>query len=208
MALSIYCFQLGEIQNNTYLAIEPQSKKGMVVDPARGATAKLRALTKKEKASIAFIANTHGHWDHVVENALLQQTTKAKLFIHKADAWRLKEPKSELFSLPFKIEPSQPNRFLKEGTILKLGNCTIRVLHTPGHSPGSICLYAEKENVLFSGDTLFRRSFGRTDFSDGNKEEMKKSLKRLAVLPSNTRVLPGHGKETTIGEEPWLKEIK
>ena len=135
----------------------------MVVDPALGATAPVLAAARDLEVEIVSIVNTHGHWDHVADNAPLAEATGAPIAIHTADAARLGRPKGELGPLPWEIPPSHADRLLTEGDTVQVGAITFTVLHTPGHTPGSICLYSAAWSLLISGDTLFAGSYGRYD---------------------------------------------
>jgi glyoxylase-like metal-dependent hydrolase (beta-lactamase superfamily II) len=151
------------------------------------------------------IANSHGHVDHIYDNAPLQRATGAPIAIHPDDAYRLDGRNVHGFS----VEPSHADRELREGEQLTVGDLVFDVLHTPGHSEGSVCLYEERHALLLSGDVLFAGSYGRTDLPGGDDAAMIASLVRLAEsLPPNIRVLPGHGPETTLERElPWMRRI-
>jgi hydroxyacylglutathione hydrolase len=151
------------------------------------------------------IADSHGHVDHIFDNAPLMRASAAPLAIHPDDAYRL----SGENAYGFVVEPSTADRELREGDQLRIGDLTFDVLHTPGHSEGSVCLYEEQRALLLSGDVLFAGSYGRTDLPGGDDAAMVASLSRLArELPDGVRVLPGHGPETTIGRErPWMTRI-
>ncbi len=195
---------VGPLDNNVLLVADRAARAAMVVDPALGATASILATAREAGVEIVLIVNTHGHWDHVVDNASLAQATGAPIAIHTADAGRLSRPKGELGPLPWEIPPSRADRLLTEGDTVQVGAITFVVLHTPGHTPGSICLYSDVWSLLISGDTLFAGSYGRYDLSGGDLDALRGSLTRLAELPAATRVYPGHGGTTTIGAEGWL----
>jgi glyoxylase-like metal-dependent hydrolase (beta-lactamase superfamily II) len=151
------------------------------------------------------VANSHGHIDHVFDNAAIVRSSGAPLAIHPDDAYRLDGRNS----YGFEVEPSVATRDLREGDQLRVGDLIFDVLHTPGHTEGSVCLYEERAGLLLAGDVLFAGSYGRTDLPGGDDDLMVASLARLARdLPDDVRVLPGHGPETTIGRErPWLERI-
>ena len=204
--IKITCPPLG---NNTYLVIEKDKEEfekpseAIIIDPSYKSTEKILEQIKNIK--VKYIINTHGHPDHTWENQKLKELTKAKLLIHKADSHLLTNPE---FETPIPFSESIPDKFLEDGEIIVLGKLKFKIIHTPGHSPGGVCLYEEREHVLFSGDTLFKGTYGRTDLHHSDSEEMKKSLKKLARLPLETKVYPGHGKETTIKEEKeWIEEL-
>jgi glyoxylase-like metal-dependent hydrolase (beta-lactamase superfamily II) len=143
--------------------------------------------------------------DHVYDDAPLKRASGAPLAIHPDDTYRLDGSNAYGFS----VEPATADRELREGEQLRIGDLVLDVMHTPGHTEGSVCLYEERHALVLSGDVLFAGSYGRTDLPGGSDEAMVASLARLARdLPDGVRVLPGHGAETTIGRErPWMERI-
>jgi glyoxylase-like metal-dependent hydrolase (beta-lactamase superfamily II) len=145
----------GTIDTNGYVVGDPVTRKGMFIDaPERGAVRMLE-LAVKHGLTITYIVNTHGHWDHIPDNSALRKNTGAKVAVHTDDGHYLLNPTTLLFQLPFSIEPLVPDEYLSDNQILEIGSLKFIVLHTPGHTPGSICLYEQNEKVLFTGDTLF-----------------------------------------------------
>jgi glyoxylase-like metal-dependent hydrolase (beta-lactamase superfamily II) len=197
----IKIYTAGPIGVHPYLVIDDKSKKAMVLDPG-GAVEEIIDDLGKEKADLAYIIDTHGHPDHISHNAILSDMTGGKILIHKNDLpafgfdWSGYEKKYN-----WKILPGKVDKTLEAGEKVKLGNLIFEIIHTPGHSPGCICLFSKKEKILFSGDTLFYHSIGRTDLPFSQDREMVRSLETLFKLPKDTKVYPGHGPETTIGEE-------
>ena len=186
----------GPIGTNCYLLTS--GTDAALIDAAPESAGQLLAALRKNGAALRFIITTHGHWDHIGCNAELKEATQAVLCCHADDEERLRNPEH-------RIEPSKPDRLLSEGDMLHIGDIELVVLHTPGHTPGSICLLSG--DTLFTGDTLFAGTHGRTDLHGGDADAMEKSLGRLAQLPPQTRVYPGHGDATTIGEEAWLRDF-
>ncbi len=195
----------GPIDTNAYLVSD--SREAMAIDPSRDSTKKLLELAKKRGVKITMIIDTHGHWDHIADNYELQKATGAKILIHSKDEHYIQKPGSTL-SLPFKIESTKADSYLEEGAVLGLGSLKFSILNTPGHTPGSCCLYEKPKGTIFTGDTLFAGAYGRTDFPGGDDKEMIKSLQRLASLPKETIVYPGHGPSTIIGKEDWLQKLR
>lgn len=195
----------GPWQTNAYLVWDGRSPGALVLDPGMGAAQALVERAAANGLRIHLIGNSHGHIDHVFDNAPLQRASGAPLAIHPDDAYRLAGHNSYGFSL----EPSRAERDLREGEQVRIGDLVFDVLHTPGHTEGSVCLYEERAALLLSGDVLFAGSYGRTDLPGGDDRAMVESLRRLAgQLPPSTRVLPGHGPETTIERElPWMRRI-
>ena len=126
------------------------------------------------------------------------------MLVHALDAERLRKPARPMFMPELEVEAVEVSRELAEGDVVEVGGVTLVVMHTPGHTPGSLCLYSAEDGLLLSGDTLFAGSFGRYDLPGGDPAVLKQSLLRLAQLPKETRVLPGHGAATTIGRERWM----
>lgn len=193
----------GPLQTNAYLVGDRD--EGMVIDPSKDSRNMVLGMAKKYGLKIAYIVDTHGHWDHIADNYELRRDTDARLAIHKLDERMILEPGRH--SLPFRITPTKADFHIEEGSGLKLGSLVFRILHTPGHSPGSCCLHEEKERTIFTGDTLFAGTYGRTDFEGGDEKKMRESLRRLSKLPPETKVYPGHGPSTTIGKESWLSSM-
>lgn len=200
----ITCFPCDPLHTNAYLVAA--TREAWAVDPGSGSASKLMEEAKERDVRITRIINTHGHWDHIVDNAALHDATGAPIFIHSADEQMIRNPQS-IMHLDFKIPPSFAESHLKDGQELTLGKHTFTVLHTPGHTPGGICLFSEKHHILLSGDTLFADTYGRTDLPGGSSTDMVKSLTRLAALPKDTILYPGHGPQSTIGKERWLQWV-
>src|SRR5439155_13849063 len=150
--------------------------------------------------------SSHGHWDHIGDNAAVAEHTGADIAVHPRDRQRLERPNPGM--APFEIPPSVPAVDLAEGGVVRFGTLRLEVLHTPGHTEGSVCLLAGDEGLLFSGDTLFANGWGRVDLPGGSAEQMAASIARLARLEEHLRVLPGHGPSTTLGRErSWMELV-
>jgi glyoxylase-like metal-dependent hydrolase (beta-lactamase superfamily II) len=195
----------GPWETNAYLVWDGRSTDALVLDPGMGAAAPLMARVAVNGLRLHLIANSHGHIDHIFDDAPLMHASHAPLAIHADDAYRLEGRNT----YGFELEAVTATRDLREGEQVRVGDLVFDVLHTPGHTEGSVCLYEERLGLLLAGDVLFAGSYGRTDLPGGNDEQMVASLARLArEMPGATRVLPGHGPETTIARElPWLQRI-
>jgi glyoxylase-like metal-dependent hydrolase (beta-lactamase superfamily II) len=195
------------LDNNAYLVMDDKSKQAAIVDPALGGK-RLLDLAKELGATVGHVLNTHGHVDVTADDASIRAAIGAKIAIFEIDAPRLeKNARESRWFLRTPPPPVKPEVLLKEGSELRVGDLAFRTIHTPGHTDGSVCFYLESEGALFTGDTLYRGSCGRTDVFGGSPAKMIFSLRRLMELPSSTHVYPGHGPETTIGEETWLLDL-
>ena len=202
-------FVCGALQNNTIILFCSITKKAIVIDPAQNSFSIIKKFVEEKNLHIEKILLTHSHWDHIIGVADVQNRWGVDVYVHPLDLDNLQQPGID--KLPFSMPVKKIKRGIKtfqDNEKICLGNITIEVLHTPGHSPGSVCFYINKENLLFSGDTLFQGSFGNVSFPLSNPKDMKKSLQKLSLLPKETLVIPGHGNSTSIGEEAWLNNLE
>ena len=192
---------------NCYIVGSESTGEGMVIDPGGDAGAILKHINET-KLDIRYIILTHGHIDHIGAVGELKEATGAAFCVHSDESNLIQDrPLSSMVGALYPTLPS-PDRWLKDGDRLDVGELHFEVLHTPGHSPGGISLLGE--GVVFSGDTLFNYGIGRTDFPNGSHSQLMNSIHtRLMTLPDNTVVYSGHGPESTIGAErrgnPWLR---
>ncbi|HET9416160.1 MAG TPA: MBL fold metallo-hydrolase [Candidatus Limnocylindria bacterium] len=195
----------GPWETNAYLVWDGTTPDALVLDPGMGAAEPLMQRVAANGLRLHLIANSHGHIDHIFDDAPLMRSGDAPLAIHPDDAYRLDGRNN----YGFELEPVTATRGLTDGEQVRIGDLVLDVLHLPGHTEGSVCLYEERRALLLSGDVLFAGSYGRTDLPGGSDEQMVSSLARLARdIPGHVRVLPGHGAETTIDRElPWMKRI-
>ena len=194
---------LGALWTNGYLVWDDQGT-GFFIDPG-GDPQDILSLVDKRGVDLEFILLTHGHADHIGGLGAIRSRAKGGVLVHEDDASMLSRPESNLSAfVGGAIELAPADRLLKDGDVVSAGCLQVRVIHTPGHTRGSVCFLVGEEGedpVLFSGDTLFAGSVGRSDLPGGDEGTLMASLKKLACLPDTTRVLPGHGPETTIGQE-------
>lgn len=196
--MKIAVMQLGSYGTNCYIVWDEQTKNAAVIDPGDEAMSVLQTL-EKEGLQLQMILLTHAHFDHIGAVDTIHNATGCRVYLHKAD-----------LTLPLEMTGTAPHPTdsYDEGDEVKLDSITFRVLHTPGHTPGSVCLIAG--DVMFSGDTLFAGSCGRVDFPTGNAAAMMASLRRLANLEGDYTVLPGHEGVTTLSRErrlnPYLND--
>ena len=196
-------FPLGPLWTNGYLVWDDQGK-GFFVDPGGDPREVLVEIDRKS-IDLEFILLTHGHADHIGGLGPIRTRARQGVMVHEDDAMMLSRPESNLSAFVGNdIELAPAEKLFRDGDVVSAGRLTVRVIHTPGHTMGSSCFLVGEEGddpVLLSGDTLFARSVGRTDLPGGDERVLLASLQKLSSLPDGTRVLPGHGPETTIGEE-------
>ena len=209
--MRILTLTLGPLVTNCYLVWEEGRTPALLVDCAGDATDIMNVVDDRE-LELRSILVTHGHADHIEALAELQRETGAEVAVHELDAPMLSDAHlSGAAMLGYPQPRVQPSRLVAEGDMVELAGAGLKftVLHTPGHSPGSICLLGG--GVLFSGDTLFAGGIGRVDLTGSDPQAMTGSLARLTELDPDLVVYPGHGPSTTIGEErentPWLEEL-
>ncbi|MFC1906567.1 MBL fold metallo-hydrolase [Chloroflexota bacterium] len=194
---------------NCYIVGSESTREGMVIDPGGNAGAIMKHINET-KLDIKYIVLTHGHIDHIGAVGELKEATGAAFCVHEDESNLVQDrPLSSMVGAHYPVLPS-PDRWLRDGDRLDIGELHFEVLHTPGHSPGGISLMGE--GVVFSGDTLFNFGIGRTDFPTGSHSQLMNSIHtRLMTLPDNTVVYPGHGPESTIDAErrgnPWLRAM-
>ena len=199
--MKIKMFIVGMLSTNCYLVHCQETKDAIIIDPGFDSPSEGEQIfnhAKEEKLNVKFIVDTHGHSDHIGGNKILKKKLDVPVCIHANDA-------DIIDNLSGETPPV--NILLRDGDVLRFGDATLKVMHTPGHTPGSICLLGEK--VVFTGDTLFAEGIGRTDFAGGSDHGMEESLKKLLRLSDSLVVYPGHGPASTIREEkignPFLR---
>lgn len=204
----IDCFTTGPFETNVYVLGCNKTKEAAIIDPSFDSLPLIAASLKKNALIPKKILLTHSHLDHIADAARVKETYRIPLYIHPLDEANLVAPGSDGLPLFFPIKGTKPTGHLAEGDIVEVGIIKGRVIHTPGHTPGGVCFYFPDEEILISGDTLFQGTIGNLSFPTAEPEKMWDSLKKLAALPPATRVYPGHGPTTTIGDEEWLERAK
>lgn len=192
----------GALQANTYLAVDEKTNEGFIVDPG-GYNKVLTKEVRDNDVNIKYIILTHGHSDHICGvNEHKAEFPDAKIVAYKDEEAMLENPnlnQSPGFGVPYS---TKADILVSDGDELKVGDVTLKFIHTPGHTEGGMCIYVKEAKALFSGDTLFRQSIGRTDFPGGSYKEIMDSIrKKLFLLPDDTNVFPGHMETTSIGFE-------
>jgi glyoxylase-like metal-dependent hydrolase (beta-lactamase superfamily II) len=195
--------QVGNMAVFAYLVGDPITGDGLVIDPADNAEG-IIAEARQNKIRINYIVNTHGHVDHIGGNAEMQKLTGAKIIVHEGDASMLTSTPATILRMFGARQSPPPDIMVKDGDTIDIGNVSLKVIHTPGHSPGGMSLYTP--GFVFTGDTLFVEAVGRTDLPGGSWQIMYKAIQeKLFTLPEETKVMPGHNygrtPTSTIGHE-------
>jgi len=199
---------VGITQTNCYIVGCEETREGVVIDPGGNAARILQAI-EESGLTIRYVLNTHCHFDHIGANAEIVAATGAPLALHPAELPILQaRGGASWFGVPVKASPL-PDVELEPGQVLEVGTLRLRVLHTPGHSPGGVTFYLEEEGVAFDGDALFAHGVGRADLYGGDWDTLMRSIQEvLFTLPDDTVLYPGHGPKTTVGREkrsnPWV----
>jgi glyoxylase-like metal-dependent hydrolase (beta-lactamase superfamily II) len=193
---------VGLLEVNCYILGDEETKEAVVIDPGGDEDDILEAL-KYAGLNLKYIIDTHGHFDHVDANQPLKEATGAKIAIHEADAHLLGQPSAEaMFFTGNRVRLSQADLLLKEDDLLSFGTYRLKVLHTPGHTPGGISLVLEGHTYVYVGDLLFAGSIGRTDFPGGSFDDLIQAVRtKIFPLGDQFSVYPGHGPVTTVGQE-------
>lgn len=212
MSMTVRCLEVGQLGANCYVVACGVTRKGFIVDPGGDAEVIVGAV-KGEGLQIEYILDTHCHPDHIAANCAVRdalreaQRAAPKLLVHGGDREAVEHPPMQWLLIGLRPNACTVDGTFSEGDELRVGELTVRVMHLPGHSPGSVALVVA--GAAFTGDTLFAGGIGRTDLPGGNTAQIMESLKRLVTeLPPETAVYPGHGESSTIGEErernEWL----
>jgi len=206
MSLVVYTFVSGPLGTNAYVLVCSVSKHAWIVDAPPGVVNSILQLQQKESLKFQALILTHSHWDHIASAHELAQRLAVPIWVHAADKGNVEQPGSDGVPMWIDIPASRADRLLVAGEALQLGDTSWEVLHTPGHTPGGVCLLCNDQKLLISGDTLFDGSYGRTDLATGDPEAMLASLTTLAALAGDIKFLPGHGSSSRIGMQSWLQD--
>lgn len=199
--MKIEKFVTGIISTNCYLVINEETKQTVVIDPA-ACPSYLMGHMKSEGLQVEAILLTHGHFDHIMGIDDLRREFPVPVYVHEGDRETLLDPALNFSSSYTNGYTFDGADYIRDGQRLELAGFSFQVIHTPGHTPGGVCYYLESEGVLFSGDTLFQNSVGRTDFPNSSMSDLIRSLReKVMKLPDDVKVYPGHMGETTIGHE-------
>jgi hydroxyacylglutathione hydrolase len=198
---------VGPVATNVHVLADPRTREAIAIDTATPSIAWIADELAARDWTLKLIVSTHGHWDHIGDNTAVAEATGAEIAVHPLDRHRLEDPQP--LWAPFEIVPSVAAVDLAEGGEIRFGAIRLVVMHTPGHTEGSVSLLATDDGLLFSGDTLFAGGWGRVDLPGGDPSAMVESIARLAALEDTIAVLPGHGQSTTIGRErAWMELVR
>jgi hydroxyacylglutathione hydrolase len=209
--MKLRTFAVGPVSCNCSVVACPDTGAGVVIDPG-GHPERILAAIRELGVHVKYLLHTHAHFDHILATGDIAAATGAEILLHRNDQALYEGLPNQGRMFGFRAAaPPAPTRYFTDGEAITVGTLTVRVLHTPGHTPGSVGFYfGPAQPLLFSGDTLFADSIGRTDFPGGSFEDIEVSIRtRLYTLPGDTRVIPGHGPDTTIEHErehnPFVK---
>ncbi len=192
----------GVAGTNCYVVVDESAKTCVLFDAPDHTTTPLLDEIERHGWILIGLWLTHGHFDHLADHKVVtNRFPNAKVLIHRLDAGKLQNPRSGLFQLPFVIPAREPDGFVEEGSKLAIGGLRVEVIHTPGHSPGSVMYHLPDERVLIGGDLIIMGAHGRTDMPDSSQSDLEASIRRVMQLPLDTTLLPGHGDPTTLAEE-------
>ena len=194
----------GVAMTNCYLLADEAAGEAVLFDAPDHTTEPLLREVQKRGWNLVGLWLTHGHFDHFADHSVVRlRFPKAKILIHKLDEAKTAHPElqTRMFGLPFKIAPLEPNAFVTDNQELKLGSLSAVVLHTPGHSPGHVAYHFPDQKILVGGDLIIGGSVGRTDLPDSRHTDLEASIRRVMALPGDTRLLGGHGPESTLEDE-------
>jgi len=197
-------FARNSMGQNIYLYYCKLSGEGVLIDAGcnEADSSDIAAFLQEKGITVNAILLTHGHFDHIIAADKMRAITNAEIYCHCAEKLMLADHELNLSTMIKKKLSVTPDKVLQDGDTFRFGNTALEILHTPGHTPGGVCYYDRENSNLFTGDTLFRESVGRTDFPQSNSKTLKKSIaEKLLTLPGNTNVYPGHGPSTTITHE-------
>lgn len=202
--ITLFPISTGPFETNCYLAF--RDKEAIIIDAPPDVLQKIKEACNTHHINPTHLILTHSHWDHIADAKKIVETFHIPLIIHQKDSYNMRSPGADRVPMPLHIEGVEPSLEVKGNETLDLLGATWQVLHTPGHTPGGICLYNARSKILFSGDTLFKGCCGNISLPTSETTSMLSSLHKLALLPKDTKVYPGHGQSTTIGQERWLQD--
>lgn len=190
----------GQLQTNCYIVTCPDTNKCIIIDPGDGADV-ISEQILTQNLNPQLVVATHGHFDHILAAFELQTAFEIPFLMHKDDEFllpRMRKSAKHWTGIDPQVPPPKVDKTIDESDTITFGNSELKILHTPGHTPGSICLYNEKEKVAFTGDTIFNIGVGRTDFSYSNTQQLQNSIKNIKKQFKGFKIFPGHENDLTI----------
>ncbi len=207
--MKIVQIEAGPLMNNAFIAYCEETKIAAAIDVPLDSKNIFMDEIHRESLDLKYILLTHSHFDHIGNCAELKAETDATVYIHKADAYRLENPNQHTIITMPDIEGVNDFEYLTDGTTIAIGNIVLEVVHTPGHTEGSVCFVSKESRIIFSGDTLFRESVGRCDLPGGDMNTLMESIKtKLMNMEDDFKVLPGHGPFSSIGMEKQYNQFR
>lgn len=207
MTLRIYQIPAGPLPTNAFLVVDTVTGEAMLVDTPPDVAKQAQQIAEEAGANLRYIVITHGHWDHITGAADVLKLWSVPVVGHELVRERL-ENAAATSTAPMPMVPVKLDRFVDEGDQITIGGHAFTVMHMPGHDIAHITLYSKVDGVILGGDVLFPNGHGRTDIPGSDQQVMNQTLKRFLEFPAETRVLPGHGDETTVGREAhWIENI-
>lgn len=201
MKYQVKNFEVGPIGTNCYFLMNEDTKELLVIDPGGDGPRLIREIRQLGYTPVAVLL-THGHFDHAMSAKELKDTFSIPVYAHEKEKETLENPMYNVSGMIGKTQKYEADIFVKDNDVLELAGFSLKVLHTPGHTPGGVSYYAEEQKLVFSGDALFCQSIGRTDFPNGSTSQLIRSVsEKLLTLPDDVQVLPGHEQLTTVGFE-------
>lgn len=192
----------GVAETNCYLIADETAKQAVLFDAPNDTTAPLLDEAAKRGWNVIGLWLTHGHFDHVADHAFVtKRFPDAKVLIHALDEPKITLSANRYLQLPFEIPPRRADEFVTDGQELRIGNLLVRVLHTPGHSPGHVMYHFPEQKILVGGDLIIMGAVGRTDFPDADYKVLQASIRKVMALPRSTQLLPGHGPPSKLEDE-------
>ena len=202
----------GVAGTNAYVVADEAARQCVLFDAPDHTVAPLLDAVRERGWDLLGLWLTHGHFDHIADHQLVRDAfPNATIRIHPFDEPKLQRPNTRFFQLPFVIPAGRADAPVNDGDVLRIGGLSCRVIHTPGHSPGHVCFYFERQNLLVGGDLVIGGAIGRYDLPDSNLDDLCESVRTVMRLPAATKLLPGHGSPSTLGDElasnPYVRQI-
>jgi len=200
--MQIKSFSRNDMRQNIYLLWCEETNEAVIIDAGCSAIDEKAIASTMHELTVKAILLTHGHFDHIIAVEKLRALTGAEVFCHASEQKLLADPQLNLACMIKQDITVTPCKLFNDGDTFQFGNCTLKVLHTPGHTPGGICYYHAESGSLFTGDTLFKNAVGRTDLPLSDEAKLKRNIStKLFTLPGETKIYPGHGYSSTIEAE-------